>query len=304
MITLKDNDVIGWIMAAKVFRAYDGLRRANLLPAFMELKDPGELANEAGVDLGTLLAVLRLLTKAGFFQVVDNRYKLTSNAQANSALFGIECVLSDAMEKAGGIADGLTGRRYDPLDHIEDDEFFCDYVIAMQANARPLALSIIRNVDIPRNGMILDLGSADGSLLCELLKMRSDLSGRAIDRPVMQQKLYKRAEEERDEISGKALIILSNISHLLPDAILSDLLGTIARYADKNTIVAIYDMFPSPGDEILIQDLLSMDWVSGGIGFFRTSREFSDWMISLGYNKTTIKNVPLLPGDLVIGLVL
>lgn len=323
MTFLADNSpALEWMMAAKVFRAYDGLRRAGLLSAFEHPVAPEEVAKTHQLDASVLIAVLRLLVKAGLFEVAGGQYALSGDARRYKNLFEIECFLSEAMESGGGLAAGLTGRRFDPLDHIVDPGFFNEYAAAMRANARPLALSIMRSARIAPDTVLLDLGASDGSLLRELLMIEPTLTGVAFDRPMMRREFNKQMSQgdfkDRlrfaagdltirddliDALPGKGAVIMSNVAHLISEAGLSSLFATICSNADRNALFVVYDMFPPEDGKVSLQDLLSIDWASGGVGFYRTAQEFADWLGVHGFCELRTAKTPLLPGALITGVV-
>jgi hypothetical protein len=307
------------MVAGKVADAVAVLRDLRCWRLLDRYMDAAELAAAAGADLDAMLSVLRVLTKAGFLECQGMRFRLTPEARALDDFIEIELRLREITSKAGGLSAGLRGRLFDPLDDLEDTAFFRSYAGAMRSNARPLALALMRLSAPKADVRILDLGGADGTMAAEFLVRYKGATATIVDRRALRapcaatvesyglQRRLKFVVADIETPSSYAalverhdMIVLANVAHLVSRETLRAILLAVYEIARPGTQLLIYDMFVSTDGPVDIADLLSLDWVAGGIAFHEPVEKIAAMVAGLGFAAEPHRHLPLLPGGLIV----
>lgn len=305
-----------WLMAGKVADALFALDRLGLLDAMREPTPLETLAERAGISDRGLVALIPMLTKTGFLIRDENSVQLTDAGAGLLDMIRVERRLRDWREARDGVLRGLKGVIEDPLDEIKDDAFFAAYGRAMRANARPLALSLMRAASPAPGDAVLDIGGADGAVTAELLSRVTGTQATVVDRPAMRDlcaetvrrhglsdriafvaRDIRDSESVAEVSSGATMILVCNVAHLLSDAALTRLLQTLASSAPAARL-ALYDMFPSTEGPLGLSDLLALDWTAGGTHFSASVEEMKHILTSCGYGDVAVHPAPGLPGQI------
>ena len=278
------------------------------------------LASDLGWHIEPLTRLLDLLVTAGVLDRSDARYSVPVATRAVLPVILLEARMRQWHATNQSLRAALvTGKGANPLEHLSDDSFLTCYQAAMAASARALALHLFRYGGLSKDGLVLDIGGADGALVEQLASLMPTASFRVIDRPVVREHFVERMQKsdhatrcsfQCDDIThpeallGQAAsassMVISNVLHLLSGRQIEALLGSLKAAARTATRLVIYDQFMD-ATRLDTSRVMVVDWVNLGVGFDLHEGELEEMLRSFGYVSVSARRFPALPGALVCG---
>lgn len=317
------NGLLFWALAYKASDLLFEMMRVGVLGKLETGSRLEALSRDFQLDAVALQAAMVLLRKAGVVAQDGDVLRLTTGAIDLLPWLKVESVLRRWHEEHRSLTRAFSGDASgDPLDHIDDPEFFTAYADAMSRQNRVLALYILK-ICCPRPGArLLDLGAADGAVTIELLARIADASALLVDRAALQESAHRRIARsglgehvrfvacdlrQRDglpQVLAEAdLTLMLNIAHLLPGPALDGMLNALADGLRPGAALVVYDQFAdSPCESVGVSDLLLVDWLMCGTSFADSAETFAGRLEKRCFHEVQVRLFPRLPGAFVTAL--
>lgn len=313
-----------WAMAYKVSDALFALSQTGVLEVLAkEPCDSNQLNEITGLDPAALSVLLYILSDAGVLERDgEDVFSLPASAAKLLPVIRLEDKMRQWHQQHASLKNALTtGKGSDPMDQNPDADTVSIYKEAMANANRAVALHMRRFLLPSINGplKIVDLGGADGSLLCTMSRTLKAAEFCVVDRAHMRSFFDKRIESidspQRFTFIGGDLVepatyaralstatavIVSNVIHLLNDNQIGTLCQTLYENLPKGARILIYDQMPSSEKAPLdVPRLMTLDWLNCGTLFKLTAEEMTLRLTKIGFQKTQITKLSGLPGTLI-----
>ena len=325
---LAENDhgarLLFWAMAYKVSDALFELFKTGVLEVLA--KDPCDahrLHEITGLDQSALSILLHILYDAGILeQNKENAFYLPAPADRLLPVIQLEDKMRQWHYQHASLKNALsTGKGIDPMDQNPDSAMVAIYQEAMANASRAVALHMRRFLPLINSGplKIVDLGGADGSLLCAMSRTLKEaefcIVDRAHMRPFFENRLERVDSPQRFSFIGGDLVdpgtyaevlrtasavIISNVIHLLNNSQIDVLCQTLYETLPRGARVLFYDQMPSSEKApVDVPRLMTLDWLNCGTFFNLTAEEMVQRLAEIGFQETKIIKPTGLPGTII-----
>jgi hypothetical protein len=315
------NPAMFWAMAYKVSDVLMTLTEKGLIADLAQAPTTAdELASVHGWKVAPLRAFLDLLVTTGVLMRSEGRYSVPSATQAVLPIVTMETQVRRWHGSNRSLQNVLeTGEGAKPLTQIEEADFLGNYLRAMASSARSLALHIYRYASLPNEGLIVDLGGADGALARHLSALLPRMQFCVVDRAPVRQYFDAHAtanqtdarirfvdddivapEKMQGEVTQAQAVIISNVLHLLSEGEIHALLRFLRANLPEAARLVVYDQFLDAG-QLSAADLMLIDWTYLGTTFNLADDAMAALLVEHGFVNVGSRRFPLLPGALVYG---
>lgn len=313
------NPAMFWAMAYKVSDVFMALMEAGAIADLARTPATANaLAERHRWHVTPLTQYLDLLVLTGVLTSSDGLYRVPSETAATLPVVAMEAQVRRWHAANRSLCNVLrTGRGAEPLTRIVDSTFLDSYQRAMAASARALALHIYRYAGLPVDGLIVDIGGADGALVEHLSTFVPRAHFCVVDRepvqPYFDTRMAAGPATERfrfvaddatspgpmiDEIKKADAVLISNVIHLLKANEIRDLIDLLRTMLRPGARLVVYDQFIDSG-QFSAADLMTIDWAYLGTAFRMTDRDMASLWEDYGFIHVGQHRSPLLPGALV-----
>lgn len=316
--------IMFWAMAYKVSDAVFALSQTGVLDQLAKQpSDPDTLSERTGLNPAALGILLHILHDAGIVERdAADIFSLPASAAGLLPVIRLEDKMRQWHHQHASLNKALaTGTGNDPMDHHPDADTVSIYKEAMANASRTVALHLRRFLPSPNNGSmkIVDLGGADGSLMCTMSRTLKAAEFCVVDRDHMRPFFEKRIQSVdsprrfsfigrdlndpatyTEALRSAAAVIVSNVLHLMNDNQIARLCQTLYENLPPGARVLFYDQMPSSEQApVDVPRLMTLDWLNCGTLFKLTAEEMAARLTEIGFQKTRIINPPGISGTLI-----
>lgn len=320
------NPALFWTMAYKVSDAIMALEQFGVLSELAVVPASSEeLAERCGLSAGPLSCVLTLLATANVIEQIGTRFSLPAGTRAALPAIRLESQTRNWHAANGSLVAMLKNCAgsdpFQSMDREEDSLSLQDYQEAMASTARALASHFFRHAKLSGEITVVDIGGSDGALAGYLAKLLLSAQFTVIDLPRSRSGFDRRTavtgsslrmrfvaddvtrpDHLVHEVAKADLAIMSNLLHLLPKDQIENLIALLRTNLKPGAKVAIYDQFLHLG-QLGIANLMVIDWICVGSQFDLDSTAMVRLLGHAGFVDVISKQIPGIPGAIVIGVV-